>query len=69
MKIMDFRNDEQLEENSRTMKSLASETVLENRAMVTIANQTMADSRTMKIATVIATIYLPASLVTVGLLT
>ncbi|KAF8245659.1 hypothetical protein K440DRAFT_662644 [Wilcoxina mikolae CBS 423.85] len=63
-KIMDFRNDELLRANSISLKELAHETARENKAMLTIACKSKADSRTMKIATLIATIYLPISLVT-----
>lgn len=64
LKIMDFRNDELLQENTDSMRVLAGETVSENKAMVTIANKSAADSRTVTIATVIALIYVPVSLVT-----
>ncbi|KAF8541202.1 hypothetical protein BDD12DRAFT_529067 [Trichophaea hybrida] len=63
-KIMDFRNDELLRVNSVSLKELADETARENKAMLTIARKSKADSRTVKIATLIATIYLPISLVT-----
>ncbi|KAF8526173.1 hypothetical protein BDD12DRAFT_985012 [Trichophaea hybrida] len=62
-KIMDFRNDELLRVNSYSLKDVAKETASENKAMVTIAKQSLSDSRMVKITTVIATIYLPLSLV------
>jgi hypothetical protein len=38
----------------------------ENKLMVYIANQTRMDSRTMKLMTMVALAYLPASLVSVS---
>ena len=64
---MDFRNDELVRENSNSLRALAGDTVSGNRALVTIAVQSMADSRIIKIATMIGVIYLPASLVTVSI--
>ncbi|KAI5846857.1 hypothetical protein BZA05DRAFT_405670 [Tricharina praecox] len=63
LKILDFQNDELRQANSNSLKSLASQTVSENKAMVTIAEKTKAHSRMMAVATLIATIYLPASFV------
>jgi len=65
---MDFRNDELLHVNSDSLKEIANETARENKAMLIIARKSKADSKTMKIATLIATIYLPVSLVTVSFL-
>jgi Mg2+ and Co2+ transporter CorA len=65
---MDFRNDELLRANSISLKEIANETARENKAMLIIARKSKADSRMMKIATLIGTIYLPLSLVTVSFL-
>jgi hypothetical protein len=59
---MDFRNDELLRENSAALKRVAEQTATENKSLVHISSQSASDSRTMRIATVIAMVYLPASL-------
>ena len=66
-KIMDYRNDELLRANGTSLKDLADKTAHENGAMLAIARKAKADSQTMKIATLLATIYLPIIVVTVCL--
>ncbi|KAF3198563.1 hypothetical protein TWF106_004554 [Orbilia oligospora] len=68
--ILDFRNQDSLKENGVQLKAVAQAnrqeaqaSAIEAHHMADIARQTYADSRTMRIATVIALIYLPASLV------
>ncbi|KAF3281128.1 hypothetical protein TWF970_002300 [Orbilia oligospora] len=68
--ILDFRNQDSLKENGVQLKAVAQAnrqeaqaSAMEAHHMADIARQTYADSRTMRIATVIALIYLPASLV------
>ncbi|KAF8537272.1 hypothetical protein BDD12DRAFT_847584 [Trichophaea hybrida] len=63
-KIMDFRNDELHRLNSHSMEKIAHETAVENKIMVTLAHKAQADSRTMRIAALIGTIYASISLVT-----
>ena len=63
---MRFRNDELLFKNSVSLKEIADETASENKAMVSMTGQFVVDSRTTKLATLIATVYLPASLLTVS---
>jgi hypothetical protein len=63
---MDFRNDELLRVNSNSLKEIADETASENKTMVSLASKSRADSRTMRIATLIGTIYASISLVTVS---
>ncbi|KAK6337401.1 hypothetical protein TWF730_002802 [Orbilia blumenaviensis] len=68
--ILDFRNQESLKENGVQLKVVAQAnrdeaqaSAKEARHVAEIARHTYADSRIMRIATVIALIYLPASLV------
>jgi len=63
---MDFRNDELLRVNSNSLKEIADETAFENKTMVSLASKSSADLRTMRIATLIGTIYASISLVTVS---
>ena len=65
LKILDLRNDEIVHQSGSTLSALAKEAALENKAMVSLAHQSLSDSLKMKVATVIAMFYLPASLVTV----
>ena len=65
MKIMDFRNDELLRANGISLKELADKSAQENEAMLAIARKAKADSRTMKIASLVATVYLPLTAATV----
>lgn len=66
MKIMDLRNDSLIRTDTLSSIELAGRSVTENRAMVNIASQTAMDSHVTKIASLIALVYLPASLVTVS---
>lgn len=61
--IIDFRNQGLLTENGAQLHRIAENNSRETRLMADTANLTYKDSRTMRIATVIALIYLPANLV------
>lgn len=63
LKIMDFRHDELVRQNGDSLRLISEQTASDNKNMVAVAHEAAADSRTMKIATIIAMIYLPASLV------
>ena len=62
---MDFRNDELLRANGISLKELAEKTAHENEAMLAMAGKVKTNSKTIKIATVVATIYLSITAVTV----
>lgn len=63
---MDFRHDELVRQNGDSLRLISEQTASDNKNMVAVAHEAAADSRTMKIATIIAMIYLPASLVAVS---
>lgn len=65
LKILDFRNDEAIRENGTALRDLAAGASSENQFIVTIAEKTRKDSKVMRVATIIAIFYLPASLVAV----
>ena len=62
---MDFRNDELLRKNGTSLKDLANKTANENKAMLAITRKAKADSRMMKIATLVAAVFLPLTVVVV----
>lgn len=63
--ILTFRGQELQHENSLKLTQLAQADAVENKDMAILADLTYRDSRTMRIATVIAMFYLPANLVMV----
>lgn len=63
--ILTFRGQELQHENSLKLTQLAQADSVENKDMAILADLTYRDSRTMRIATVIAMFYLPANLVMV----
>lgn len=63
--ILDFRNQDMLKSNGIHLHRIAEDNSRETQAMADTAKHTYNDSRTMRIATVIALIYLPANLVLV----
>lgn len=63
--ILTFRGQEIQYENSLKLTQLAQADAVENKDMAILADLTYKDSRTMRIATVIAMFYLPANLVMV----
>ena len=65
-KILDYRNDALVHDNGVSLKGLALKASSESNWMLCIAEQARYDSRTMRVASFIALIYLPASLVSVG---
>lgn len=67
--ILTFRGQELQHENSLKLTQLAQADAVENKDMAILADLTYRDSRTMRIATVIAMFYLPANLVMVCSLT
>lgn len=54
-------------DNGVKLAQLAQSDATEKKIMVMLANKTAEDSRTMRIATIVAMFYLPANLVMVGL--
>ena len=65
--ILRFRDQESLYDNGIHLARMAQQDGFEKKLMVKLADNTARDSRTMRIATVVAIIYLPANLVMVGL--
>ena len=65
VKIIDFRNDELLRANGDSLRELADQTVKENKAMLALARRAKADLRTMRIATLVATVFQPITVITV----
>jgi Mg2+ and Co2+ transporter CorA len=72
-KILEFRHDEiilktstAMQYNLNMLKRITFENVEENRNLSQIATQSQKDSQTLKALTMIATMYLPASLIAVG---
>ncbi|KAI1074716.1 hypothetical protein F5B20DRAFT_562757 [Whalleya microplaca] len=61
--IMKFHGQELLHNNGLQLAQIAQNDSSETKIMTTIANKTYQDSRTTRIATVIAMFYLPANLV------
>jgi hypothetical protein len=67
-KILQFRNDELRERNSLALRQIATETRNENEIMTKHAENSVRDSKLLKALTMLATMYLPATLFAVGLL-
>ncbi|KAI6780597.1 uncharacterized protein J7T54_008515 [Emericellopsis cladophorae] len=61
--IINFRNQGILASNGAQLHRLAEDNALETKAMAEMGQRTCTDSRTTRIATIIALIYLPANLV------
>ncbi|KAL8998433.1 MAG: hypothetical protein Q9188_006097 [Gyalolechia gomerana] len=61
--ILRFRDQELLYDNGLSLARIGQADVLERKTMVVLADGTARDSRTVRIATVIAILYLPANLV------
>jgi hypothetical protein len=55
-----------MQHNLDILQHIASQTYLENTTLTELARQGRKDSRTLKILSIVATIYLPASLVAVS---
>lgn len=64
--MLKFRHQEALQRNSTQLQQIAENEVQESKLMSEVAIWTYNDSRTTRIATVIALVYLPASLVLVS---
>ncbi|KAI0549993.1 hypothetical protein F4679DRAFT_544427 [Xylaria curta] len=62
--ILKYHGQELLHNNSLQLTQIAQNDAHETRTMATLADKTFQDSRTVRIATVIAMFYLPANLVT-----
>ncbi|KAI8628747.1 hypothetical protein F5Y19DRAFT_476291 [Xylariaceae sp. FL1651] len=62
--VLKYHGQELLHDNSLRLTQIAQNDAYETRTMAALANKTFQDSRTVKIATVIAMFYLPANLVT-----
>lgn len=63
--ILELRNQDLLNINGRQLHVIAEANAKETQVMAEVAQYAYNDSRTVRIATVIAMIYLPASLVMV----
>ncbi|EMD63275.1 hypothetical protein COCSADRAFT_38139 [Bipolaris sorokiniana ND90Pr] len=61
--ILALRNQELLVQNSHVLSQLAQASANESKSITAMTNKTQQDSRVMRIATVIAMVYLPANLV------
>lgn len=61
--ILHLRNQELLVNNGAILTQLGQTTASESKALSTMTKYTVKDSRTTRIATVMATVYLPATLV------
>ncbi|ETS86983.1 hypothetical protein PFICI_00811 [Pestalotiopsis fici W106-1] len=61
--ILKFRGQELLHDNGVRLAQIAQADSVENKTMLSLADKTAQDSRTMRIATLIAMVYLPANLV------
>ncbi|KIW71206.1 hypothetical protein, variant 1 [Phialophora macrospora] len=61
--VLQFRNEELFNKTSIQLQQIAENDSQETKAMAEISKWTYTDSRTVRIATVIALIYLPANLV------
>ena len=66
-KILDYRNDAIIRDNSSFLRELAVMGSAESKWMLQIADHTRKDSRTMRFTSLIALVYLPASLISVHL--
>lgn len=62
-KILDHRNDAVIHDNGSALRSLAQRSSFQSDLMLSMAEVTYYDSRTMRIISFIAMIYLPVSLV------
>lgn len=73
-RIIDFRNDESIRETHSaiqaslgTLQNIAAQSLQKNEILSRVAQQGRYDSKILKVLTVIATIYLPATLTAVCL--
>ena len=64
--ILRFRDQELLYDNGLSLTRIGQADALEKKFMVVLADKNARDSRTVRIATVIAILYLPANLVMVS---
>ena len=64
--ILRFKDQELLYDNGLTLARIGQADTLQRRFMMISANGTARDSRTMRIATVVAILYLPSNLVMVS---
>ena len=67
--ILSYRNEDMLVKSSDAMRQIALAAKAENELMSTLIGESRKDSRTVKILTYTALIYLPASLVAVSFVT
>jgi Mg2+ and Co2+ transporter CorA len=65
LKVLDCRNDLVMEDYSRVAAELAQTNNAQNNTLNIIARATKRDSRMMKVLTVIAIAYVPASVIAV----
>ncbi|KAL8896737.1 MAG: hypothetical protein Q9207_007562, partial [Kuettlingeria erythrocarpa] len=61
-KILEYRNDETMQTHSQALRDLAAAQKTEAENMTRLTRQTAQDSKMLKALTVIATLYLPATL-------
>lgn len=66
-KILDFRNNEAMQNHETALRQIASESHTESENMVHLAKQTARDSKLLKALTILATMYLPSSLLAVSM--
>jgi hypothetical protein len=60
--ILDYRHDEAIRVNSQSLRDIASDSNRESQIIATITKEGAADSKSLKALTILATLYLPASL-------
>lgn len=65
-KILDHRNDAVLHNNGHSLRTLAEKSASQSSLMLSMAELARYDSRTMRIVSFIALIYLPVNLVSVS---
>lgn len=63
--MLEFRNDETMQEHSLALRQLAADQKAESEHMARLSLQTVRDSKLLKSLTGLATLYLPASLLAV----
>jgi hypothetical protein len=66
LKIMEIRQNNNTYALNASMKDITAKMSGESKLMLYIAEQTRKDSRTVKLMTMVALVYLPASLVAVS---
>lgn len=64
-KILEYRNDETMRDHSQALRDISSGQKSESEIMTRLTRQTAQDSKMLKTLTVIASLYLPPTLLAV----